>query len=168
MSYIGIDTNVFLHLLNPKYNHDSHIDELLRRLIRLRYQLLVDSSRKIGNEYERLIVPIIRKEDETRPQLPLLRLWMSIDIRYQVTLDPVDKLMQRIKKVIYEKAEHADRAFVYVVCRQDAMLVTNDDRHILRRRTALLRSTRSERGPRTDIQPSRKAAFRLWTNGEER
>ena len=73
MPHIAIDTNIFVHLLNPDVNHGSHIDKLLGKLIQLRYQLLVDSTRKIGNEYQQIIVPIIRNRDDTGQQLQLLR-----------------------------------------------------------------------------------------------
>jgi hypothetical protein len=166
MPYVGIDTSIFVHLLNPAVNHGSHIDKLLGYLIGLRYQLLVDSTRKISNEYQQMIVPIIRNMDETRPQLPLLRFWMSLDIRHQVELNPRDNLMQQIRGVIHERNEHADRAFVYVVCREGAILVTNDQIHILRRRNDLLRKTRRERGQHTAIQSSNEAVDHFFANGE--
>jgi hypothetical protein len=166
MPYIGIDTNIFVHLLNPAENSGSHIDKLLGYLIKLRYQLLVDSTRKIGNEYQQKIVPIIRNKDDTRPQLPLLRFWMSLDIRHQVELNPRDNLMQQIRGVIHERNEHADRAFVYVVCREDAILVTNDQTHILGRRNDLLRRTRKERGRHTAVQSSNEAVGHFFADGE--
>lgn len=154
MPYIAIDTNIFQHLLNPDMNSNSHIDKLLGCLIQSQYQLLVDSTKKIANEYRQIIIPIIRNIDETKPQLPLLRFWMNPDIRHQVDLDQLDKLMQQIIKVIHEINEHADRAFVYIVCAADSLLVTNDRVHILGRRKELLRRTKKSRGPNTDIQSS--------------
>ncbi len=161
MPGIGIDTNVFQHLFNPAVNTDAHIDRLLSVLILKAFELLVDSTSKIANEYQQLLVPIIKNNDETRPQLPLLRHWMSPDIRHVVVLDPRDNLMQQITRVIREPAEHADRAFVYVVCSADATLITNDDMHILRRRATLLRKTRRWRGGGADIQSSCQAASRF-------
>ncbi len=161
MAGVGIDTNVFQHLFNPAMNTNAHIDRLLSALILEASGLLVDSTSKIANEYQQLLVPIIKNNDETRPQLPLLRHWMSPDIRHVVKLDPRDNLMQQIKAVIREPAEHADRAFVYVACCGDTLLITNDDMHILRRRAALLKKTRRLRGPDTDIQSSCEAAARF-------
>ena len=166
MPYIAIDTNIFEHLLNPDMNLGSHIDKLLGHLIRAQYQLLVDSTRKIGNEYLQKIVPIIKNMDETRPQLPLLKFWMDTDIRHQVELNSTDILMQQIRGIIRERDEHADRAFVYVVCRKDSILVTNDHTHILGRRNDLLRRTRKERGKNTDIQCSNDAYNNLHGTGE--
>jgi hypothetical protein len=165
MRYIAIDTNIFEHLLNPAINYDSHIDRLLGDLIRLQYQLLVDSTRKIGNEYQQMIVPIIQSRDDMGQQLQLLRHWMNPDVRFQVDLIQTDNLMQQIRRIIRERNEHADRAFVYVVCRGDSILVTNDHTHILGRRVKLLRRTRRERGQNTDIQSSNDAFSNLFGNG---
>lgn len=166
MPYIAIDTNIFEHLLNPAKNIDSHIDKLLGQLIRAQYQLLVDSTRKIGNEYLQKIVPILKNMDETRPQLPLLKFWMDTNIRHQVELNQTDNLMQQIRRVIHEIDEHADRAFVYVVCKKDSILVTNDRTHILCRRNDLLKRTKRERGRNTDIQCSNDAFNNLHGTGE--
>jgi hypothetical protein len=166
MPYIAIDTNIFEHLLNPDRNLGSHIDKLLGHLIRAQYQLLVDSTKKIGNEYEQMIVPIIRNRDDTGQQLQLLRHWMKSEVRHMVDLTQTDNLMQQIRRVIYEKDEHADRAFVYVVCRRDSILVTNDHTHILGRRNDLLRKTKKERGKNTDIQCSNDAYDNLHGTGE--
>lgn len=166
MPYIAVDTNIFEHLLNPGVNHDAHIDKLLGKLIQLQYLLLVDSTRKIGNEYQQLIVPIIKNMDETRPQLPLLRHWMLPEIREVVTLVSHDALMQHIKAVVHEPAEHADRAFIYVVCKQNSTLVTNDSIHILGRRDQLLKKTRRERGKDTDIQCSVDAHTTFMGTGD--
>jgi len=165
MSSIAIDTNVFEHMLNPAENHDAHIDRLLAVLIQLRYRLLVDSTRKIGNEYQQMILPIVRNMDETRPHLPLLRYWMSPEIRHEVTLDQMDSLMQSIRSVIFERSENADRAFVYVVCREDSTLITNDQMHILSRRGILLKRTKRFRGRNAEIQSSRDAEDQFCTIG---
>jgi hypothetical protein len=166
MPYIAIDTNIFEHLLNPVMNLGSHIDQLLGHLIREQYQLLVDSTRKIGNEYLQKIVPILKNMDETRPQLPLIKFWMDTDIRHLVELNQTDNLMQQIRRVIHEIDEHADRAFVYVVCKKDSILVTNDRAHILGRRNDLLKRTKKERGKNTDIQCSNDAFKNFHGAGE--
>lgn len=158
MPSIGIDTNVFEHLLNPVVNTDSHIDRLLGVLTRASYQLLVDSTRKIANEYQQSIIPMIKNMDETRPQLPVLRHWMSLEIRDEVAVDPRGSLMQAIRRVIAEKEKHADRAFVYVTCCTNATLVTNDRADILDRRQDLLKATKRLRGKDTSMHSSQEAA----------
>lgn len=129
------------------------------------YQPLVDSTKKIRNEYQQMVIPIIRNMDETRPQLPLLRHWMLPETRRQVMLNQNDSLMQQIKGVIHEADEHADRAFVYVACSEDSTLVTNDGEHILGRRRELLRRTKRFRGRNTTIQSSSVAADRFCGDG---
>lgn len=169
MPEIAIDTNVFEHLLNNKDdncpNSDAHIDKLLGALIQSQYRLLVDSTKKIANEYVQLLIPIIKNMDETKPQKPLLLYWMETGNRQQVELDSQDTLMQRIKQVIHEQGESVDRAFVYVACRGNATLVTNDAVHISDRRSELLRNTKKFRGKVTDIQSSKNAAVLFCTAG---
>ncbi len=166
MPHIAIDTNIFVHLLNPAVNYGSHIDKLLDQLIQLQYQLLVDSTRKIGNEYKQMIVPMFRNMDETSPQLPRLRFWMSLDNRHEVELVRTDNLMRQIKSIITEIDEHADRAFVYVACKKDSILVTNDDEHILSRYDQILQKTERNREENTDFIDSREACAYFLNEGE--
>src|SRR5258708_16260922 len=77
--------------------------------------------------------------------------------RELVDTDSTDALMARIRGVIPEPKEHADRAFVYVACKGDCCLVTNDGEHILPRRGKLMNKTRAERGPNTRFLSSREA-----------
>ena len=156
MSQLAIDTNIFQHLLNPQMNTNLHIDKVLGYLARSKCMLLVDSTKKIANEYEALVIPIIRNADDTRVQIYLLRYWMNSEIRHEEPLDRQDQLMQQIKRVIYEN-EHADRAFVYVSCKRDCYLITNDNVHILNRRRELLEGTRRHRGTNTDFIDSHQA-----------
>lgn len=161
MNAIAIDTNVFLQLLNDRNNPDSHIDQLLSHLARKKFSLLLDSTQKIQNEYEEKIVPIIRKVDETGIQLLLLKYWMELRPFTMIDLDPTDRLMTSIKKVIHEKDEHADRAFVYVVCIGNCCLVSNDDQHIISRRSELRSETRKLRGNDTVFKNTREAIQHL-------
>ncbi len=121
MPEIAIDACVFIHLLNPEHNKASHIDRLLSQLIKDRFMLLVDTTGKIGKDYEAQVIPMIRQTDDTGSQVLLLRHWMQSERRSTVKLLRTDQLMNAIRGVIHENAEHADRAFVYVVCRQNAM-----------------------------------------------
>ncbi len=169
MPEIAIDTNVFEHLLNNKDdtcpNSDAHIDKLLGALIQNHYQLLVDSTKKIANEYVQILIPIIKNMDETKPQKPLLLYWMETGNRQQVELKLQDSLMTAIRGVIHEVAEHADRAFVYVAFRESATLVTNDKTHILGRRSELLKRTKKLREKGADIQSSKEVSVRFCAGG---
>ncbi|MEI7733096.1 MAG: hypothetical protein WCO56_26225 [Verrucomicrobiota bacterium] len=157
MSKIAIDTNVFLHLTNPQENPDSHIEQLLIHLAKLNYKLCIDSTKKISNEYEEKLVPMIRNANEIGFVSYLLKLWLNTDIRIEVELDADDQLMRKIREVIREIDEHADRAFVYVACRGDCYLITNDVIHIIGRRRDLRSETRRLRGQTTDFIKSSTA-----------
>lgn len=158
MPEIAIDACVFIHLLNPEQNEGSHIDALLSRLIRDSFMLLVDSTGRIGKDYEAQVIPMIRSSDDTGNKRLLLSSWLQIERRSKVDLNSTDPLMTAIKGVIHEAAEHADRAFVYVACRQNATLITNDTMHILDRRPALLKKTKKLRGANTAFRSSQEAA----------
>lgn len=161
MACIAVDTCVFIHLLNPQNNPGSHIDKLLTYLMEKRYDLVVDSTSKIPNEYQVQIIPMLRDRDDTGTQLVILRYWMSLAGRQVEDVDSRDQLMRAIRGVIHEADEHADRAFVYVACKADCYLVTNDGQHILPRRKRLLSATRKLRGLGTDLICSMEAYDRL-------
>lgn len=157
MPEIAIDACVFIHLLNPQNNEGGHIDKLLRHLLDEKYMLLVDSTGKIAKDYVAQVIPMIRGVYEEGDQRILLTGWMLPDRHTSVALDPTDQLMTAIKNVIHEIAEHADRAFVYVACKNDTALITNDEEHILSRKKALLKSTKGYRGVNTSIISSIEA-----------
>ncbi len=52
---VAIDTNVFIHLLNPQENVESHINELLKNLQLAQVSLIVDESGRILGEYNNQI-----------------------------------------------------------------------------------------------------------------
>jgi hypothetical protein len=154
---VAIDTNIFIHLFNQSENEDSHIDQLLSQLAKHKFKLCVDSTNKIVNEYYEYLYPRLRREDDTGIQLYILRFWMNEQIRDSIDTDPTDPLMRRIKGVIHEKDEHADRALVYISCRGNCCLVTNCNIHILSRRRELKRQTKQHRGRQSVILDSRAA-----------
>ena len=153
---VAIDTNIFIHLFNPQNNEDSHIDQLLSHLAKLEYSLCVDSTNKIANEYQEKLIPMIERQDDRGIQLYILRFWMAL-ARVSVEIDVTDLLMQRIRQVIQEHDEHVDRAFIYVSCKGNCCLVTNDNEHILSRRRVIKEKTRKLRGDASIILDSREA-----------
>ncbi|MCM2357311.1 MAG: hypothetical protein NDI77_04130 [Geobacteraceae bacterium] len=157
MPEIAIDACVFIHLLNPQNNEGAHIDKLLRHLLDEKFMLLVDSTGKIAKDYVAQVIPMIRGAHEEGDQRILLTGWMMTDRHTSVALDPTDQLMTAIKNVIHELPEHADRAFVYVACKKDSALITNDEEHILSRSKDILKSTKKHRGANTTIVSSREA-----------
>jgi len=165
MARIAIDTNVFIHLTNPQENPDSHIDQLLSHLAKTQHRLCVDSTGKIENEYDEKLGPRIRNLSETGIAIFLLRFWMNPDLRDKIDTDPLDLLMRRIRQAIHEAEEHADRAFVYVSCKGDCRLVSNDHIHIIGRRSELRSKTRQLRGGSTCFQTSREAVQAIVVGG---
>ena len=169
MNKIAIDTCVFLHLLNKDpqtgVNEDSHIDDLLRHPEVRKLRLCVDTTDKIRNEYQIHPDPIVRKQDDTRTEIYILRFWMEVGRRERIATDTNGALMSRIREVIPEPNEHADRAFVYVACAGNCCLVTNDGEHILPRRPELKRKTRRHRGGNTDFLTSREAVGHFLRSG---
>ena len=170
--YIAIDTNVFEHLLNPQENTDNHIETLLISLAGDGVNLIVDEDRRIENEYEHRIGPMLKiTSDENIQNVLLLQLWIEsqIDNRKRVSVSNNDPLMTAIKGVITEH-EAVDRIIVYVAFKSDRILITNDRRHIIeggprersKRRETLLRNTRRRRpNKKSEILSSTEAAARV-------
>ena len=73
---VAIDTNVFMHLLNPHENVGSHINKLLEYLQAQDAHLIIDSNNRILGEYNHHIAPIIVKNDDTRNEIYILRYWI--------------------------------------------------------------------------------------------
>lgn len=154
---VAIDTNVFLHLLNPAHNGDSHIDQLLSHLAKHAFKLCVDSTDKIAKEYYEHLDSLLRRQDDTDLKLYILRFWMDGSIRDPIDVDARDQLMSRIREVIPGNRQQVDRAFVYVSYKGDCCLVTNCNAHILSRTTNLKKRTKKLRGKRSIILDSREA-----------
>ena len=127
---VALDTNVFLHLLNPQQN-DGHIDELLMTLMELATRLLVDQDGHIAHEYLTYVVPRIQDASDTGPQTSILRYWMDVDRRISLDIPSRCNLWRLIQKVIHEQQERTDCRFVCVAFLRQKALVTNDRLHIL-------------------------------------
>ncbi len=163
---VGIDTNVFVHLLNPQNNPDGHINGLLRHLAEQRVALLMDGGGRIAGEYERSITPLIRGLDEARNERQILRYWMAFAPSRKVEVSEGDALMVGIGQVISGDAA-VDRIFVYVAFKEGKVLISNDERDIVfgsdrargyvPRRERLLQITQDCRPPGADILTAREA-----------
>lgn len=163
----AIDTNVFVHLLNPQNNPDEHINGLLRHLIEQEVALLVDGGGRITGEYERSITPLIQQLDEARNERQILRYWMMSAPSRKVEVSEGDALMAGIGQVISGDAAAVDRIFVYVAFKEGKVLISNDERDIVfgsdrgrgyvPRRERLLRNTQDFRPPGADILTAREA-----------
>lgn len=161
---VAIDTNVWVHLMNPQNNVEAHIFELLDYIRQRPIQLIVDDKGIIGREYRRSVFPRYNGLDETRNERYLLRYCLNAPRRV-VELDETDDLMQAISEVIIECGKLADRTFVYVAFKLGRTLVSNDMRDIVRgplserppRRDRLLATTTDTRPAGANVLTSREA-----------
>ena len=168
---VGIDTNVFEHLLNPQKNVGEHINSLLEHLQEQRIALLIDDSERISGEYSNRISPIIQRSDDLKNEVYILRYWILNAPRHSITIDLMDKLMMTIRGVIVEPSEVVDRMFVYVALSQGKILVSNDEVHIVcgppnesrlsARRQRLLNHSRRLRPSGAEIFTSQEAHDRI-------
>lgn len=166
---VAIDTNVFIHLLNPQENAESHINELLKKLQMAQVSLIVDESGRVSGEYRNRIEPIIRESDDTRDEIYILRYWILNCPRLATKLVLNDALMTAIRDVIVELDQAVDRILVYVALRQGKVLISNDRMNIVlgppsestERRRRLLRNTRHFRSGDADILTSLEAYARI-------
>ena len=166
---VAIDTNVFIHLLNPKENIKSHINELLKDLQTAQVSLIVDENGRILGEYNNLIGPMIRQSDDIRDEILILRYWTLNCPRLTTKLVHNDELMTAIRGVIVEPDQTVDRILVYVALRRGKALISNDRMNIVQgpssesteRRQRLLRNTRRFRSRGAEILTSMEAHARI-------
>lgn len=133
---VALDSNVFVQLLNPAANSDSHIDKLLGALAHDQLFLLVDDLNYIASEYANVVTPIVRTASDTGIQTQLLKYWMLSAPRRTVAVDKVGSLWTGVLGVIHEKHETCDRCFVCVAFAAGKPLITNDLLHIVNGPTA--------------------------------
>ena len=165
--YVAIDTNVFLHLLNPQQNVDSHITTLLAHLQTRGIVHVVDESRRIEGEYLNQIGQILTQSDELGTEGDILRYWIMEAEPRRVPVNLQDDLMRTIRNVIIEPSEQVDRIFVYAAFQTGSALISNDETHIVigpprefgqrPRRDRLRRATRRLRPAEADILTSLEA-----------
>ena len=165
--YVVIDTNVFLHLLNPQENVDSHITTLLTHLQTYGIVHIVDEGGRIQGEYLNQIGQILTRSDELGTEGDILRYWMMEAVPREIPVNLQDNLMQAIRRVIIERPEQVYRILVYVAFQTGSVLISNDETHIVvgppgesgqrPRRDRLLRSTRRLRTSGAGILTSQEA-----------
>ena len=169
--YVVIDTNVFLHLLNPLENVDSHITTLLTHLQTQSIVHVVDEGERIQGEYLNQIGQILARSDELGTEGDILRYWMMEATPRRVPLNLQDNLMRAIRGVVVEPSEQVDRILVYVAFQTGSVLISNDETHIVigpprelgqrPRRDRLLRGTRRPRPKGADILTSEEAHAKI-------
>lgn len=147
---VAIDTNVFVHLRNPEHNTNGHIHRLLGVLAEGKVVLLIDDRGVIQREHERNVIPMLEGGSVDGGELYLLQYFMDVNFQQKVMVNPRDRLMAAISRVIFEPSKNADRTFVYVAFQEGKWLISNDRTDIVEgpaweetpRRNRLLRETR--------------------------
>ena len=162
---IAIDANVFEHLLNRQKNTQKHIGALLQQLIEDEIRLLVDDKKRIRKEYSNRLNSYVQKEQaaEGNAERIVLRHWFALENQKIVSVDQDDPLMKAVQNIIHEKRGKAvtDRFYVYVAFKEGRILVTNDIKDIVNRRSQLRKITRKARPNGADIMTSKKAHSNL-------
>ena len=158
--FIAIDTNIFMHILNPQKNTDEHIDQLLEQLSDDGIKLLVDDGKRIINEYSRCLDEMIEGMELDSRQL-LLLYWLDVQNHKSIKVE--DTLLVSIKTIIpLGEGSVTDCYFVYVALKEGRILITHDKNDIGKRRKELLKIPKKiGRKKGSDILTSQEAYNRL-------
>ena len=162
---VAIDTNVFVHLRNLRENPGRHIHHLLGVLAEQSVELLVDNGSVIQQEHVRNVIPMLEGSSVDGAEAYLLQYFMDANIQRKVAVARQDRLMVKIRDVIFEPSKNPDRTFVYVAFHEGKALISNDREDIVcgppnerrPRRDRLLRGTRGLRPDGADIWTSQEA-----------
>jgi hypothetical protein len=152
---ITIDTNVFVHLLNPSNNEDENIDNLLGLLVEKEAILCVDDKDRIEGEYITHIVPLFSTAADQNLRIYWLRYFMNSEWRV-IPVRFGDPLMVSIRRQI-RFAEPSDHIFVYVAISSNTVLISNNEDHITNNRNQLRKCSKIHRSKSTDFMTSRQA-----------
>ena len=162
--YIAIDTNIFVHLLEP--NRGSNIEKILLMLQKKNARLIHDSKNRIKGEYAQKILHHFQMLDYPDYQ-DIIDYWLDQDAdNLVVTVNQDDSLYKKIKGILKFQKKTVDRIFVYVALRENRTLITNDRSGIIDkntkakdglRRRKLLRVTHKEKAKSANIYDSDEA-----------
>jgi len=154
LSPIVIDTNIFVHILNPEKNISNHISQLLAA-IGSDYELCTDDGGKISGEYKVIMGSLIEKADDLKFEIYLLRYWLKLKPIRKVRLK--DRQLKAAITGIMPRAETVDQCFVMTAAISECDLITNDDKHIGNSKKELRRALKKCKYKRTDILNSLEA-----------
>ena len=163
---VAIDTNVFGHLINGDMNKDKHINTLLKKLREDNIYLLVDTGKQIEKEYKHHLKPYVLEAKSKMDEAYILFYWMIEAPRKEVVVKKETGLWDVIKQTIPEEKEENDRIFVYVAFVKGCVLVSNDRKHIVDRRTELKECCTSGYCPNgADVMGSEEAFENVCKSG---
>ena len=161
--FVAIDTNVFGHITDGKLNSDRHIDRLLRTLFKMEAWLLVDDGGFIVDEYSH---HILQKTDSLTPdQIRVLRFWMDSQQHKGVPVNKFSQIWNDICSIVPEETESdkddVDRIFVYVAFVNDRILISNDEKDIIKKRDDLKLKATELGLSHADVMTSQEAYQKL-------
>jgi hypothetical protein len=145
---IVIDTNVFVHLLNPEKNIKKHINQLLAT-IPSTHQLQIDKDKKIEAEYMQKLIEIIEKankDSELSIERQLVEFWILKKEKHYLEVQPPDNLRNHVKQIINDSSKRVDRYLVETAALSDCDLVTNDETDILSNAPKLKKDLKKMKG----------------------
>lgn len=155
---IAMDTNVFGHLTNYSgINRNRHINKLFRYLIKCQTSLLVDTEKKIGNEYKHhLNKPIFKCKYDKREEAYFLQYFLDPARHKPVFVDETDDLWNAIIAIVHDPNE-VDQRLVYIAFCKGKLLISNDNDDIVSQKDALFEKTVGKREKGSDILNSQQA-----------
>jgi len=153
-----IDTNVFMHMFNPRHNEKSHIESLLISMQKKKYKLSIDNHAKITGEYAKHLLPLIKKSDDVDVGRFIIKYWMDSANHDPVEFNLNDPVFSPIDKIIPVTVNRKDRYFIATAILQPCNLVSNDDDHIISNRTKLRNKTKRWHRGNMRIRTSLEAA----------
>jgi predicted nucleic acid-binding protein len=142
---IVIDTNVFVHLLNPEKNVNKHISQLLVTL-QDTHQLQIDKDERIKAEYAHKLSEAIKNASDLGIEKYILEIWIYKKSMCLLEEEPPDNLRNFVKQVINDPTKRVDRYLVETAALSDCDLVTNDETDILNNAQTLKKELKKMKG----------------------
>lgn len=157
---IVVDTNIFLHLVDPRENQDGHISHLLLSIART-HELKIDKAGEIEREYKRKLIDVIASLEETGYERYILTLLLVNKPMSKIDLEPSDSLRKAIEQIINDKSKKIDRCLVETAALSDCDLITNDKVDILNNASELKKALKKQKCKKTNFIDSRTAYQQL-------
>lgn len=142
---IVIDTNVFVHLLNPEKNVNKHISQLLVTL-QDTHQLQIDKDERIKAEYAHKLSEAIKNASDLGIEKYILEIWIYKKFMCLLEVEPPDNLRNFVRQVINDSTKRVDRYLVETAALSDCDLVTNDETDILNNGQTLKKELKKMKG----------------------
>jgi hypothetical protein len=158
-----IDTNVIEHVFDSVVNGDGHVERFFQKFTRQKKALCLDrppdgQKSRILSEYQHRMQFHARQIDEHGQMTQWLRYIFVLADRIDTPVNLADALGRNVAQHMNRvQAERSDQIFVYVACRLDSVMVSNNTRHVTNLRPQLRRAARSVHSNNTDFVSSSDA-----------